>query len=182
MKKRKLMIRIVIGLLVAAVALVATVFGVGSALPREHTATVRASFAAAPEDIFATVADYRAHPEWRPSVQRIEELPERDGKPAWQEFGSTGPLPMELTESEPPSRLVTTILSDGMPFGGRWIFEIRTMASGATSVTVTEEGEVYSPVFRFVSRLFMDKHATAATFLTDLGTRLGEDVVVEEIG
>ncbi|WP_420615680.1 SRPBCC family protein [Candidatus Palauibacter sp.] len=172
--------RIIIGMLVVIAGLVGVVYGVGVSLPEEHVASVRAEFSASPEEIFATVADYRAYPEWRPSVEGIEEVPARDGKPAWVELGATGPLPMELTESEPPTRLVATILSEGMPFGGRWIFEIEPAASGAT-VTITEEGEVYSPVFRFVSRYLMGHHATASLFLSDLGARFDENVTVNVV-
>jgi hypothetical protein len=87
---------------------------------------------------------------------------------------------MELTESEPPTRPVTTILSEGMPFGGRWIFEVEPATAGAT-VTITEEGEVYSPVFRFVSRYLMGHHATASLFLTDLGARFDETITVDVV-
>lgn len=172
--------RIIIGMLVVIVGLFAVVYGVGLSLPQDHVAAVRADFSASPEEIFATIADYRAYPEWRPSVERVEELPARGGNPAWVMIDATGPLPMELTESEPPTRLVTTILSEGMPFGGRWIYEIEPVAAGAT-VTITEEGEVYSAVFRFVSRYIMGHHASASLFLTDLGTRFGENVTVDVI-
>ena len=170
--------RIIIGMLVLIAVAFAVVYGVGLWLPQNHVAAVRAEFAASPEEIFETIADFRAHPEWRPSVERIEELPARDGRPAWVELGATGPLAMELTESEPPARLVATILSEGMPFGGRWIYEIEPTATGAT-VTITEEGEVYSAIFRFVSRYIMGHHASASLFLSDLGARFGEDVTVD---
>ena len=87
---------------------------------------------------------------------------------------------MELTESEPPTRLVTTILSEGLPFGGRWVFEIQATATGSR-VTITEEGEVYSAIFRFVSRYIVGYHASGSRFLTDLGGRFGENVTVDEI-
>lgn len=170
--------RIIIGMLVVIAAAFAIVYGMGASLPRNHVAGVRAQFAASPEEIFETVADFRAYPEWRSTVERIEELPAEDGKPAWVEIGLTGPLPMALTESEPPNRLVTTILSEDLPFGGRWIFEVEPAAGGAT-VTITEEGEVYSAIFRFVSRYFMGYHATASLFLSDLAAHFGEDVTVD---
>ncbi|WP_419934443.1 SRPBCC family protein [Candidatus Palauibacter sp.] len=170
--------RIIIGMLVLIAVAFAVVYGVGRSLPQNHVAAVRAEFAASPDEIFETIVDFRAHPEWRPSVERVEELPSRDGRPAWVELGATGPLPMELTESEPPTRLVATIISEGLPFGGRWIYEIEPAATGAT-VTITEEGEVYSAIFRFVSRYIMGHHASASLFLSDLGAHFGEDVTVD---
>ena len=50
--------------------------------------------------------------------------------------------------------------------------------SGGTRVTVTEEGEVYNPIFRVVSR-FMDPSATIRQYLTNLAARLGEPVTDE---
>ncbi|WP_419167664.1 SRPBCC family protein [Candidatus Palauibacter sp.] len=170
--------RIVIGMLVVMVAAFAVVYGIGLSLPEDHVATVRAEFAAAPEQIFATIADFRSQPDWRPAVERIEELPAEGGNPAWVELGATGPLPMTLTESEPPVRLVTTILSEGLPFGGTWTYDIEPTGTGST-VSITEEGEVYSPIFRFVSRFIMGHHASASTYLSDLGTRFGEKVTVD---
>lgn len=170
--------RIIIGVLALIAVAFAVVYGVGASLPESHVASVRAELAASPEQIFETVADFRAYPAWRSTVERIEELPSEDGRPAWVEMGLTGPLPMELTESEPPRRLVTTILSEDLPFGGRWIVEIEPTAAGA-AVTITEEGEVYSAIFRFVSRYFMGYHATASLFLSDLGAHFGENVTVD---
>ena len=83
--------RIIIGMLVLIAVAFAVVYGVGLWLPQNHVAAVRAEFAASPEEIFETIADFRAHPEWRPSVERIEELPARmEGRPGWN--------------SEPPAR------------------------------------------------------------------------------
>ncbi|MXX78575.1 MAG: hypothetical protein F4Z33_06330, partial [Gemmatimonadales bacterium] len=89
--------RIILGMLVFIAGLFAVVYGIGSSLPQDHVAVVRAGFSASPEEIFGTIADYRAYPEWRPSVERVEELPARDGNPAWVMIDVTGPLPMELT-------------------------------------------------------------------------------------
>ena len=172
--------RIVLGVLISGVALFGVVFVIGSQLSVAHVASVRATYSASAEDIFALISDYRRHPDWRPSVERIEELAPRDGKPAWQEIGSTGPLPMELTESDPPQSMVTTILSEGMPFGGRWIYNVEATAGG-TALTITEEGEVYNPIFRFVSRFIIGHHKTATTYLEDLGRKLGDDVAVEVV-
>lgn len=172
--------RVAIGMLVAGLALFGIVLGIGALLPVQHVAAVRAEYSARPEDVFAAISDYRRQPEWRPSVERIEPLPSQSGKPAWQEIGRTGSLPMELTESNPPRRMVTTILSDGLPFGGRWIYETQPTAGG-TALTITEEGEVYNPIFRFVSRFILGHHRTATTFLEDLGQRLGSNVTVVEV-
>ena len=45
-------------------------------------------------------------------------------------------------------------------------------------MTITENGEVYDPIFRLVSKYVMGHHGTATTFLEDLGHRFGREVVV----
>jgi hypothetical protein len=73
---------------------------------------------------------------------------------------------------------VRTIADPSLPFGGRWVYELEPTPSGGTRVTVTEEGEVYNPIFRVVSR-FMDQSATIKEYLTDLAGRFGEAPRIE---
>lgn len=163
----------------AVVLLFALVYVVGGFLPVDHVATVAATIPAPPDSVQAAVLDVESHPSWRPSVDRIEDLSTTGGRTRWTEVGTGGALPMELTESS-PGRVVTTIVGEGLPFGGRWIVELAE-AGGGTRVSITEEGEVYSPVFRFVSRFLMGHHATATTYLEDLGRRFGAEVTVEVV-
>jgi hypothetical protein len=80
-------------------------------------------------------------------------------------------------ESDPPRRLVRRIVPTGRPFGGAWTIELAPEAGG-TVVTVTENGEVTSPVFRFVSRFVVGHAATIEGYLRALGRRLGGDVAI----
>ena len=66
-----------------------------------------------------------------------------------------------------------------MPFGGTWTYEL-TPTAGGTSLRITEDGEVYNPVFRFMSRFVFTHHATIDTYLTDMGKRLGAVPVITE--
>lgn len=45
-------------------------------------------------------------------------------------------------------------------------------ADGGTTLRITEDGEIYNPVFRFVSRFFMGYDRTAKTYLADAGKKL----------
>jgi len=80
-------------------------------------------------------------------------------------------------ESIPPARLVTKI-ADKLPYGGMWTYELAPDGPG-TSLRITEDGEVYNPIFRFVSRFVMGHTATIDASLRDLGKKLGEDVKIE---
>ena len=78
----------------------------------------------------------------------------------------------ERVESVPPRRMVTRI-DPGLPFGGTWTYHLVPEAEG-TALTITEDGEVYNPVFRFVSRFVMGHTATIDTYLKYLKIKLGE--------
>jgi len=51
--------------------------------------------------VFAALADFQASLAWRNDITSIERGADRNGKPVWIEQGSHGPLPLEVTASEP---------------------------------------------------------------------------------
>lgn len=71
-------------------------------------------------------------------------------------------LSFEATTSEPPSHLVTLITDKGIPFGGSWDYRIVPDGAGSR-ITITENGEVYNPTFRFMSKYVMGHTATQGT-------------------
>ena len=67
------------------------------------------------------------------------------------------------------------IADPDLPFGGTWTYELKPSGSG-TRVTITEDGEVYNPIFRFMSHVFFSQSATIETYLKSLGKKYGEEV------
>jgi hypothetical protein len=51
--------------------------------------------------------------------------------------------------------------------------------SNGTSVRITEDGEVYNPVFRFVTRFILGETATIDAYLRAMGKATGQDVTPE---
>lgn len=164
-----------LGIVIGVAALVAIVVGIGYVLPEAHTATVYADIGASRSEVWPLVAEPGRAPEWRSSVDRVEDRPDVDGQPAWTEISSTGPMPMVLVERVPEERIVTRIIDEGMPFGGTWTIRLADAPNGGTRVTITEDGRVYNPIFRFVSRFIMGHYGTAERYLRDLGSHFGED-------
>ncbi len=74
-----------------------------------------------------------------------------------------------------PARLVTRIADERLPYGGTWTYEVEEDAGGSR-VTITEDGEIYNPIFRVVSRFFLGYHATQRSYLRALGAKFGETV------
>lgn len=164
-------ILIVIGVIAALIAVTAII---GSMMPKGHTASRSAMINQPPEVLWGTITDCAAFPQWRTDVKSVEVLPDRAGHKVWREDGKNGKMTLEVVEASPPSRLVMRI-ADAGAFGGTWTYELQPGGAGSR-VTITENGEVYNPIFRFMSKVFFDPAATIETYLTALGKKYGEDV------
>jgi hypothetical protein len=82
-------------------------------------------------------------------------------------------VPVETVESRPPHKLVSRIADPTLPFGGTWTYDIARTGDGAT-LTITEDGFVTSPIFRFVAKFVMGHHATIDTYLTNVAKKFNE--------
>ena len=72
-----------------------------------------------------------------------------------------------------PVHLLTKIDDRSLAFGGTWSHDLVPSGTG-TTVTITERGEVYNPLFRFMSRFVFGHTATMEGFLGALAVRMGE--------
>jgi hypothetical protein len=162
------------------VGLVVVVYVVGALLPRDHVATVRVRLSQPPERIYATLADVSAAPSWRDDVQKVEVLSVADEPLRWRETGKYGTMAYVRDEDWPGRRLVGRIADTAQGFGGRWEYDIRPV-DGGTALTITERGEVYNPMFRFVSRFVFGHYSTLEGYVRSLGRHFGEDVSIERV-
>ena len=167
---------IVLGTL-ALVALV--VAGVGWSLPVRHRTSRQAAYPATPEAVYAIITTVEEFPAWRSGLETVEIVESGSGMRTYREKSGDGTILYSVDEAVPPSRLVTRIADRTLPFGGSWTYELTPTATG-TSLRITEDGEVYNPIFRFMSRFVFTHHATIDTYLTDLGTRFGAVPVITE--
>ncbi len=142
---------------------------VGAALPVQHTVARSATFHVPPQQLWEIIS---GPPTWRPDVTQYEELPPRDGHRMWMEYGKAGSkMTYEVVESDPPHKLVTRIADPHLPFGGTWTYEITPGTDGGSTLTITENGQVYNPVFRFISRYVRGYTETIDHYLDALRTR-----------
>lgn len=175
-----MVLRVVLGLVgVAAVALV-LLWVVGARLPVQHVAAVRVQVAGEPSEVHAVLRDVRRAPEWRTGLKQVEVLDSAAGVLSWREATSFGPLELAMIEDS-GSRVVNRVRDPDGQFGGRWIFEFEAAGDAATLVTITEEGEVYSPLFRGISRYVFGHYGNLERYAHDLAKRLGEDARVERV-
>jgi len=159
----------------AIVALVVVVAVIGWMLPVKHRASVARVYQATPASLFSLITDVSAFPSWRTGVSRVDTLPDENGQRRWQEVTKNGPPITYVVERAVPDRvLVGRIADTNLPFGGSWTYELTPGAVGQTKLTITEDGEVYNPIFRFVSRFVMGHEATINRYLSDVGKRFPE--------
>jgi uncharacterized protein YndB with AHSA1/START domain len=161
-----------VGVIVVAVLIVCVI---GLLLPKSHVASVSARYAAKPEVLWAALTNPASFPEWRQGVTRVEVLPDENGQRGWREYGKDDAVSYRVVESDAPRHLVTRIADENLPYGGTWTYEL-TPADSGTRLTITERGEIYNPIFRFVARFFLGYTGTMTDVLRAIGTKQGETV------
>ena len=160
-------------LIIAAIVVVAigAVILIGAMLPKGHVASRSSRFRQQPQAIWAVIT---GPSDWRPDIRRLEKLEPRHGRRTWKEVDKHGQaITYESVEETPPHRLVTRIADPRLPFGGTWTQEIAPDPNGCI-VTITENGEIYNPIFRFVSRFVLGYTGSIDTYLKALHAKFGE--------
>lgn len=152
-------------------ALVGVVAALGALLPVEHRAVGESSYAVSRDSLYAVLLDVESFPAWRSGMKRVERRDPVAGRERWLEVTGDGEILYERVEALPGRRIVTRIADPALPFGGRWTLELAD-APGGTRLRITEDGEVYNPVFRFASKYVFGHDATIEAFLADLRRRV----------
>lgn len=137
--------------------------GYGTMLPVSHTAAGTVTIAARPEAVFDLVADPARGPQWRADVERVEAITAS----RWREHGADT-LTLQRVELSRPTRYVVSVV-EHPDFGGTWTWTFAPTDAG-TEVTLTEDGEVYDPLFRAVMTLTNTQSATLRSRLQELQT------------
>jgi len=160
-------------------AIAAVVLVLGLMNPAGHIATVRASYARPPAELFAAISDHAGQTQWRKDLRSLEMLPPQDGKTVFRETGGFGPVTYVVEASEPPRHYVVRILDKDLPYEGKWNFELESIGD-VTRLTITETGSVKVFLFRALSPFF-SKTATIEGYLRALGAKFGETIVPEVV-
>ena len=153
---------IVLGVIIFAIVVVVVV---GALLPKSHTASRTAIIRATPEQVFALISGPQ---DWRTDLKEYK-LFDENGRHMQREIDKHGQtITYEIVQSQPPTLRKTTIADKNLPFGGSWTWNVQPQSDGC-AVTITEDGEVYNPLFRFVSRFIMGHTRTIDNYLSMLG-------------
>lgn len=156
MRKLLIILAVIVGLIVVVAV-------VGYILPEVHTATAQRSFTSPAQDAWRLIIEVHEYPEWRPNVEGVNVV---SSEPlVWEEaWGRGDNITFRETEREEGRKFVAAIANDDLPFGGSWTYLVEPSEEGCT-VSITENGEIHDPFFRFVSHLFLDQTSTMRAYL-----------------
>ena len=173
----KILLIVVASILVIGIVAVGIVAGVGALLPRHHVASRSATYRATPEQLFVLISGPQS---WRPDVLRSKTITGPDGQPLLRETTHDGnTMTYEVFAANPPTSISRRVVGKNLPFSGSWTYSLAPSASG-TTVRITEDAEVYNPVFRFMSRFVIGPTRTMDTYLRSLGKATGQQVEIKD--
>jgi hypothetical protein len=163
---------VVAGLVLLVLAIVA----IGSLLPKQHVASRSASYRATPELLFSLISGLQ---NWRPDVLHCEIISDADGRELLRETTRGGTITYAVLDRVPPTSLKRQIVTEHLPYSGAWTYSL-IPAGETTEVRITENGEVYNPFFRFVSRFILGHTHTIDAYLRALGKATREEVAITD--
>lgn len=158
-----------LGLVVVAVLVV--LIG-GSMLPVKHSASLSRVVPGTPEKVWAVLVDVERYQAWRTELISVAKT--SDQPLAWIEKSKFGEMPLRAEVFEPPHRLVARIDGKDLLIGGSWTYLLEPAGEG-TKVTITEDGEVYPPAFRFLSKFVFGHTKTIESYLVSLSARMAKE-------
>lgn len=161
-------------LLVVAVAavIVGGVAVIGLTLPQDHIVSRTARLSAPPDSVWSIITNVADFPIWRKDVKSVEQV-RGTTLFTWRENMSHGKLTFEATTLDAPRHLVAHIVGENQGFGGSWDYLIEPDGTGS-KITITENGKVFNPVFRFISHYLIGQAATLDNYLSALSARTGD--------
>lgn len=143
----------------------ALVLAVGWSLPEHHIARGQRIVGASPQAVWDRITDFEHAVDWRSGLESVTNVSGREVA-TYEEQSEFGVIRFEVVESVAPERLRTRVIENS-DFGGTWTYELRTV-DGGTDVSITEDGEIFNPLFRVITRFVLGYDATLNAYLDDL--------------
>jgi hypothetical protein len=159
----------VFGSLVALIGLMAAI---GWTLPIKHTAARTISLNTSPSQLWAIISDFKSSVLWRSELKAVEPIEVEPGSYGWKEISKDNDsITYATIEAVPEQKMIRKIVDKNLPFGGSWTFQLAGQ-NNQTQLTITENGEVYNPIFRFMSRFVFGHFASLDKYIQNLENHL----------
>ena len=151
---------------------------VGSILPQKYSVSRMVHLNRSQNEVWELITNLADQVSWRPEIQNAERLPSEGKTEFWKETDRDGQsLIFETIESVPPRRLVRRVVDKDLAFGENWTMEIAKFGE-VTSLTITEDLEVYNPMLRIITRFIGGPRNSIDVYLRDVGNKMGLTVKI----
>lgn len=168
----RLLTKIALAGLTILVGVLALALVLGLLTPATRQFSRRLTLAAPPEAVWTVLTEPQQQLSWRPTLKRCLPLPNRMGKPVWQEVLVSGEaLAYVELERVAPKRWCRASAEPGA-FVGRWTYDLVPVAGG-TRLTLTERDTIPNPFLRFTKRYLLGEATEAETTLRQLAAYFG---------
>lgn len=150
------------------VVIIAAILTIGALLPIKHTAHRIVVLEKPQAEVWAFMRNFEATPTWQKNITKTSMHLNKQGQEIWVEYSSEDDfLAFETIKDIAPHKLTRKIVGENLQFGGTWTFELSTK-NNKTHLKITEHGEVYNIIFRFVAKFIIGHHTTMDQYITDL--------------
>jgi uncharacterized protein YndB with AHSA1/START domain len=171
---------VIVRILIGLAMIVAVVFVIGLALPKNHRAESRVTLEKPPEEVWTVVRNPAALVGTWSELKSARQVPGAGSREVWEQNAGGFTMRLIIESSMPPRRLVTKIDADEKAtFGGTWTYTL-TPAGNGTTLSIVEDGYVNNPLFR-VMMAVMGKHRTIDGYLKALADQFDEPVKPEHV-
>jgi uncharacterized protein YndB with AHSA1/START domain len=151
----------------------AVMYVLGKRLPEEHVASAAITLKQPQGVVWEAVSNIADHKHWVKGLTKLERLPDRDNHPVWRQQMGRNSFVLEISELQPPTRMVGTIADEAQFFSGNWEYVLSPEGAG-TKVTLTERGRVKLAIPRAMMEYLFGKDTYLKRHLRDLAAKFGE--------
>lgn len=160
MKVLKWLLKAFLGFL----GLILLIYIIGYFQPEKHVVSVTQEVNLPLEKTWNLITEFEKFPKWRPDLKSVRAI----SSASWIEVNEQGEqVKYEQIKKLEQERLVTQIASKGLPYSGKWIFTLEEKGN-TTQLTIEEHGEVYNPIFRFISKFIIGHSSSINEYFEDL--------------
>ncbi len=158
----------IIIIVVLLILFVSIIYLMGYLMPVKHQSFVESHLPIAPEKLWKILTTPDEYKNWRRGIKELKLIDANH----WSELNSHGDtINYRADWVELNKKLLTIITNNNLPYGGQWEFQIQNTNAGC-NLRITENGEVYNPIFRFMSKYVFGHDATLKAYMADLQAKV----------
>ena len=154
-------------IVIAIVVLIAVMYLIGYFMPVKHVARHSVVLNTTSAELWKILHDHAQYPNWRSDLKSVVVKDDRH----WTETSGNGTLDFESEIVRVNEVFHSHIMNKDLPFGGSWTYELKPNGN-RTELTITENGEVYNPLFRFMSKYIFGHESTLKKYGGDIAKKI----------